>query len=123
MKSDEFERECSAHQQDYSEESFWEKVKQYAKKVGLEGMRNALRLYYALDNPDMPPKIKAIIYGALGYFISPLDILPDVLPVVGFTDDIAVLAAAVVAAASYINEDVKARADKKLIDWFGTAQA
>ncbi|MFQ8736539.1 MAG: YkvA family protein [Bilophila wadsworthia] len=41
-----------------------------------------------------------VIYGALGYFISPIDVIPGFHPVVGFTDDIGVLAAAVVVAAS-----------------------
>ena len=52
-----------------------------------------------------------VIYGALGYFISPIDVIPDFIPVVGFTDDIGVLAAAVVMAASYIDAEAKAKAD------------
>ena len=60
-----------------------------------------------------------IIYGALGYFISPLDVIPDFMPIVGFTDDIGILAAAVGIAALYIDSDVKDKADRKLADWFG----
>ena len=65
----------------------------------------------------MPLKTKMVIYGALGYFISPIDVIPDFIPVVGFTDDIGVLAAAV--AASYIDAEAKAKADAKLAGWFG----
>ena len=67
----------------------------------------------------MPLKTKMVSYGALGYFISPIDVIPDFIPVVGFTDDIGVLAAAVVMAASYIDAEAKAKADAKLAGWFG----
>ena len=60
-----------------------------------------------------------VSYGALGYFISPIDVIPDFIPVVGFTDDIGVLAAAVVMAASYIDAEARAKADTKLAGWFG----
>ena len=116
----------SAYVSEFSPEKLWEKIKGHAKKVGCEGIRSALRLFYALDNPSMPLKTKMVIYGALGYFISPIDVIPDFIPVVGFTDDIfsalddiGVLAAAVVIAASYIDAEAKAKADAKLADWFG----
>ena len=80
----------SAYVSEFSPEKLWEKIKGHAKKVGCEGIRSALRLFYALDNPSMPLKTKMVIYGALGYFISPIDVIPDFIPVVGFTDDIGV---------------------------------
>ena len=99
----------SAYVSEFSPEKLWEKIKGHAKKVGCEGIRSALRLFYALDNPSMPLKTKMVIYGALGYFISPIDVIPDFIPVVGFTDDIGVLAAAVVMAASYIDAEGQSR--------------
>ena len=60
----------SAYVSEFSPEKLWEKIKGHAKKVGCEGIRSALRLFYALDNPSMPLKTKMVIYGALGYFIS-----------------------------------------------------
>lgn len=107
------------YSKDYSESGLWEKVKGYAKTVGCEGIRNALRLYYVLEDKSIPPKVRLTILGALGYFISPLDLIPDVIPVVGFTDDIAVLAAAIATAAAYITPEMKALADEKLATWFG----
>ena len=115
------ERQCDTHRKNYSEDAFWSKIKKYAKRTGLEGIRNALRLFYVLQRPDLPPKVKMTIIGALGYFISPLDLIPDILPVVGFTDDLSVLAAAIAIAAYYIDDDVKEKADKKLAEWFGSA--
>ncbi len=114
--------QAKAYAEDYNEDSFWEKIKGFAKKVGCEGIRTALLLYYALDNPDLPMKTKAIIYAALGYFISPIDIIPDITPIVGFSDDIGILAAALGAAAMYIDADVKAKAATKLSDWFGEGE-
>ncbi|WP_299396115.1 YkvA family protein [uncultured Desulfovibrio sp.] len=115
------EKQCDMHRKNYSENAFWSKIKKYAKRAGLEGIRNALRLFYVLQRPDLPQKVKMTIIGALGYFISPLDLIPDILPVVGFTDDLSVLAAAIAIAASYIDDDVKEKADKKLAEWFGSA--
>ena len=67
----------SAYVSEFSPEKLWEKIKGHAKKVGCEGIRSALRLFYALDNPSMPLKTKMVIYGALGYFISPIDVIPE----------------------------------------------
>ena len=66
-----------------------------------------------------PVWAKTAIYGALGYFISPIDAIPDITPVIGYADDLAVLAAAVATVATYITADVKQRAAEKLRGWFG----
>lgn len=118
MRQDE-NGQWSMYSSNYSPSALWDKLKRYAKMVGCEGIRNVLRLYYALDNKDMPRKVKLIIYGALGYFILPVDVIPDVIPVIGFTDDLGIIAAAIGVAAMYINAEVKTKADEKLVDWFG----
>jgi uncharacterized membrane protein YkvA (DUF1232 family) len=104
---------------DYSDDSFWEKLKNFAKKAGSEVVEKALWLYYAAQDPATPGWAKTVIYGALAYFIMPLDAIPDITPVAGFTDDLGALAAAVATVAAYITEDVKAKAEKKIRDWFG----
>lgn len=103
----------------YSEDSFFKKIMSYAKAAGLRIVYTCLLLYYALQNPEMPAKTRAMIMGALGYFILPVDLIPDITPVVGYGDDGAVLMAAVLAAAVYIDEDVRNKAKKKLKDIFG----
>ena len=103
----------------YSESSFWQKLSKYAKAAGYELVEKALWLYYAAQDPDTPLKAKAIIYSALGYFILPLDVVPDIAPVIGYSDDLAVLAAALATIAIHINANVKAQADQKLLNWFG----
>lgn len=105
--------------QNFSEDGFWNKVVKYAKAAGLEVIEKALWLYYAAQTPQTPAWAKATIYGALGYFILPVDAIPDVLPGVGYTDDLGIIAAAITAVSMYITEDVKRQASQKLQDWFG----
>ena len=103
----------------YSEEGFWDKLTRYTKAAGAEVIERALQLYYAAQDPDTPLWAKGVIYGALGYFISPLDAIPDIIPVVGYADDLGVLAAAIATVAMYITPEVKQKAKQKLQDWFG----
>ncbi len=104
----------------YSDESFWEKMKNFAKKAGCKVVYAALLLYFALQNPQTPAWAKTVIIGALAYFISPIDAIPDVTPIVGFSDDLGALAAALGVVAVFIDEEVKEKARAKLSDWFGT---
>jgi len=109
----------SKYSKKYSEEGFFDKLVGYAKSAGSEVVETALKLYYAMENPKTPAWAKTTIIGALGYFISPIDAIPDMIPVVGYTDDLSVLAAAASTVAMYINDDVKKKAKAKMKDWFG----
>ncbi|ABI58651.1 YkvA family protein [Nitrosomonas eutropha] len=103
----------------FSDNGFWDKVVKYAKTAGQGVIEKALWLYYAAQNPQTPMWAKTTIYGALGYFISFIDAVPDITPAVGYVDDLGVLAAAVAAVSMYITDEVKAQATQKLRDWFG----
>ncbi|WP_434777125.1 YkvA family protein [Neisseria sp. Ec49-e6-T10] len=103
---------------DFNEKSYWRKIQKYAKKAGYEVVQKSLWLYFSARSSKTPAWAKAIIYTSLAYFVFPLDAIPDILPVVGYTDDLSVLAAAVATVAFYIDEDVKAKAQEKLIQWF-----
>lgn len=109
----------SQYEKDYSDDNFWNKVVKFAKKAGKDVIEKALLLYYAAQSPETPVWAKTTIYGALGYFISPIDLIPDLMPVVGYTDDLAVLVAAIAAVSAYINDDVRKQAADKLTSWFG----
>lgn len=104
---------------DYSDSRFWSKVVNFAKSAGKEVIEKALLLYYAAQNPSTPVWAKGVVYGALGYFISPLDIIPDFTPLVGFSDDLGVLAAAIATVSVHITDEVRAQTAKKLKQWFG----
>jgi uncharacterized membrane protein YkvA (DUF1232 family) len=75
----------------YSEASFQAKLKRVAGKVGGELLHKAHLLYQVLKDQATPMATKAKILGALGYFIAPVDVIPDFIPVAGFADDLAVL--------------------------------
>lgn len=111
--------EYNGSDKDYSDSGFWEKLKGYAKTAGLEVIEKALFLYYAAQKTETPIWAKTTVYGALAYFISPIDAIPDFTPIIGYADDLGVLAVAVTAIASYIDSDVKTQAQVKLEDWFG----
>ncbi len=104
------------YEKQYSEEKFWDKVKAVAKKAGIKVIYLALRLYYAVS--ALPIEKKAIVFGGLGYFILPVDLIPDAIPALGFTDDAAVLFAIYTAIKSELNEESEIKAKEKLKEWF-----
>ena len=114
--------DSSEYSKEYSESSFWDKVKKFASKAGGKVIYTALKLYYTLQSPDTPAWAKAVIIGALGYFISPIDVIPDITPVVGFADDLGVLAAATATVVTNITPAIKAQAKAKAGEWFGTTE-
>lgn len=104
---------------DFDDKSFWSKVSRYALVAGREVVEKSLWLYYAAQSSNTPQWAKSVIYGALAYFILPVDAIPDIIPLAGFTDDLGALAAAVASVAAYIDDDVRERAKEKMADWFG----
>ena len=104
---------------DYSDDSFWEKIKGVLKSAGLEIIYKALQLYYVMQLPDCPIHIKAAIVAALGYFISPLDIIPDFIPVAGFSDDLLAVGWALMTDQSYVTEEIKQMARDAIDRIFG----
>lgn len=103
----------------FSEHGLWKKISHYAKKAGLKTVYSALLLFYAYKRKDTPVWAKNIVLGVLGYFLSPIDWMPDLTPIIGFTDDIGVLSFGLVTIAAYVNEDVRKQARDRLKQWFG----
>lgn len=103
----------------YSEENFWFKLGRIAGKAGIKVTYAALVLFYVLKDPGTPRKERNKILGALGYLILPLDLIPDWIPVAGFTDDLAALTWAIYMIAKCITPSVKAQAAAKCREWFG----
>ncbi|WP_335870595.1 YkvA family protein [Bacillus sp. 2205SS5-2] len=103
----------------YSEKKFWTKLKKYSKKAGSSAVYAALLLYFTLQKPEVPKKVKATIIAALGYFILPTDLIPDLMIGIGYTDDLGALSIALVQVAFYMDEEVKRQAREKIEEWFG----
>lgn len=105
-----------------SENLFRAKVKRFAGRLGCRGVCLCFQLFYALQNPKLPPWAKAKILGALAYFISFVDAVPDLLPGVGYTDDIFVMLAAAGTVAMYIDLEVKQKAQHQVKRFFKNCQ-
>ncbi len=102
----------------FSKTEFVEKISRIAKRAGAKLVYAALILYYTLQSNKVSVKDKAIIIGALGYLISPLDVVPDAIPIVGLGDDLAVLVYVLQKVWGDVNDDVKAKARERLSKWF-----
>ena len=96
---------------------FLEKMAKIAKRAGAKLVYIALVLYYTLQSDKVSIKDKAIIVGALGYLVSPLDVIPDAIPIVGLGDDLAVLLY-VIGKIGDVSEEIKEKAKSKLTKWF-----
>lgn len=112
-------KEIAENRKHFTENEYVAKLLKYAKKIGVKTAYYSLLLFYALQSPATPKKAKLTIAGALGYLIFPADILPDVLPVVGFTDDAAIILYALYRVISHIDDDVKSQAHERMKKIFG----
>ncbi|MEY3052598.1 MAG: hypothetical protein RLY31_2383 [Bacteroidota bacterium] len=106
----------------FSERLFFRKMSRYFRTAGQKTVHSALLLYYAYRRKETPQWAKNVILGVLGYFLAPIDALPDISPFVGYTDDLGVLTLGLATIACYINDEVRRSADAKSAEWFGISQ-
>ena len=118
-KSQITEKELQKYEQHYNDSSFLDKVTKYGKLIGITALYKAVQLWFVLQKPDVPAGTKVVIMGALGYLIAPLDFLPDLLPVLGYTDDIVAITFALIKVQGYIDEEVERKSKKLLTKIFG----
>jgi len=102
----------------FSQSEFVEKISRIAKRAGAKLVYAALILYYTLQSDKISKSDKAIIIGALGYMISPLDVIPDAIPIAGLTDDLAVLLYVLKKVWTDIDPAIVEQAKEKLSKWF-----
>jgi len=102
----------------FSQSEFVEKISRIAKRAGSKLVYAALILYYTLQSDKVSKADKAIIIGALGYMISPIDVIPDAIPIAGLTDDLAVLLYVLKKVWTDIDPAIMEQAKKKLSKWF-----
>ena len=115
----ELEENTEKYQENYSESSFWDKIKKFARKAGIKLIYLALLLFYTLQSGNLSLADKAIIYGALGYFILPIDLIPDWIPVIGLSDDFGTLMYAYKRIKENITDEIREKAEIKLMEIFG----
>ena len=92
--------------------SFLRKLRHVASKLPFA--EDLLTAYYCAYDRSTPLQVKATLIGAIAYFVLPLDAIPDVMPVLGFTDDAAVLATAIKLVAGAIRPEHREAARSKL---------
>ncbi len=102
----------------YTDESFRRKVRRVAKTAGSKVVYAALLLFYMMKDPQVPIKAKVAIMAALGYFILPADAVPDLLPLMGFSDDLGVLLFAISRIRAHLTPETIRRAREKIHMWF-----
>ncbi|MEL7159528.1 MAG: YkvA family protein [Bacteroidota bacterium] len=105
----------------FSESGFWNKLKNYAAAAGVKAVYSALLLFYAYKRKETPAWARRVVLGILGYFILPVDAIPDLGWLVGYTDDIGLLSMGLVMIAGHINEEVREQARTQLAGWFPEA--
>jgi uncharacterized membrane protein YkvA (DUF1232 family) len=101
----------------FTDLSFWQKVASVAKTAGRELIEKALIMYYAMMDPDTPVWAKTVLLGALGYFISPIDAIPDAVPLAGYSDDAGAIALALGTVAAHIKPEHRETAKNKAREW------
>ena len=91
---------------------FWQKLRALAARLPFA--EDLVAAHYCAFDRQTPVHVKAALIGALAYFVLPADVVPDVLPVIGYTDDAAMLAGAIKLVASHITPDHREAARQKL---------
>lgn len=91
---------------------FWPKMRKVASKIPFADQ--AVAAWYATQDPETPFRAKALLLGALAYFVMPFDAIPDVFAVVGFSDDAAVIAAVLATLGSHIKDRHRLQAQTTL---------
>ena len=110
--------EFMSYKDNFSTKAFAEKISKIAKRAGSKLVYAALILYYSLQSKSVSIKDKALILGALGYLISPLDAIPDAFPILGLGDDLAVLTFALKKIWDNVSDEMREKAQSKLSKWF-----
>lgn len=103
----------------YSESGFWDKIRKFAGKIGRDLLYKVMVLYYVMRSPDVSVRNKMIVIGALGYFILPVDLIPDWIVGLGMTDDATAITLAYVAVKDSITPEIEARARGTVQSWVG----
>lgn len=112
------EKALLTYQDKFSKDNLLLKLQHYGRDIGLTVLYNVLQLWYVLQKPEVPAKNKAVIMGALGYLITPLDFIPDLTPILGYNDDAAAILFTLYMVRQYVDDEVKAQTKARLAKIF-----
>ncbi len=94
------------------EQRFWKKLKRFLTRIPFA--EDLTAAYYCAKDPETPAYVRAVLLGAIAYFVLPIDMVPDILAGLGFTDDASVLAAAVAAVGRHLQPRHREQAQRAL---------
>jgi uncharacterized membrane protein YkvA (DUF1232 family) len=94
------------------ERRFWRKVRRVVARVPF--IEDVLAAYFCATDRDTPAYVRGVLLGAIAYFVLPMDMIPDLLGPLGFTDDASVIAAAITAVGSHLRPQHRVRARDRL---------
>lgn len=114
----EIEKELMVAQKYYSEKSFFDKLKRFAGKIGQYLVHKALVLYYVALDSETPTFAKTLIFGALGYLIFPMDAIPDIIPGIGYSDDLTAIVTLFTTLFKYVSPYHIEKANKLIDKYF-----
>ena len=103
----------------FSEKNLFKKIGHVAKSAGIIVIYPALVLFYLFKDKDVPSSSKTIIITALAYFIFPADAIPDITPVIGYSDDLGVLYVTISQLIRYITPEILQKVKERIVHWFG----
>jgi uncharacterized membrane protein YkvA (DUF1232 family) len=106
----------------FKESQVIKKVKKVARSAGMIVIYPAMILYYLFKDKKVPISSKSIIAAALAYFIFPADSIPDITPIIGYSDDLSILLVSIAQFYKYITPEILSKTKDKLIGWFGEIQ-
>ena len=96
----------------------WTELKSRVRTAGSKVIYAALLLFFAYRRKDLPGWCRHIIMGAIAYLVTPIDAVPDLTPLLGYTDDLSVLSFALVHIAGYVDHEIRINARQQLFTWF-----
>lgn len=102
----------------YNENSLFRKIRRYASIAGSKLIYPVLILYYVMIDSGTSIVNKMSIAAALGYFIFPLDALPDLTPVIGYGDDFAIIVFTLSRISSSVTDEITQKAKMRIAEWF-----
>lgn len=106
--------ELKSNEDVVTRQKLFRKLKGSLRLLSYEACYHALILFHTLRAPDTPGWCKSVVLGALAYFISLIDGIPDLTPILGYTDDVALMAATIATLATHITPEIREKAEQDL---------
>lgn len=103
----------------FSESKLFKKIEKVAKSAGVMVIYPAVVLFYLFKEKSVPIASKSIIAAALAYFIFPADSIPDITPIIGYSDDLGILLVSLSHMMKYVTPELLEKVKTRMANWFG----